>query len=68
MGEMLKNTPQIEYTVPPHMVAARINDEGLRDPDGTHIEYFYEENVPAEQSSRLLEIFKPSESGSDQLF
>ncbi|MDD2929419.1 MAG: penicillin-binding protein 1A [Sideroxydans sp.] len=68
MGEMLKETPEIEYTVPPHMVTARINDEGLRDPDGTHVEYFYEENVPAEQSSSLLEIFKPTESGSDQLF
>ncbi len=68
MGEMLKETPEIEYTVPPHMVTARINDEGLRDPDGSHIEYFYEENVPAERSSSLLEIFKPTESGSDQLF
>jgi penicillin-binding protein 1A len=68
MGEMLKNTPQIEYTVPPHMVAARINDEGLRDPDGAHVEYFYEENVPAERGSSLLEIFKPTESGTDQLF
>lgn len=68
MGVALKDTPQIEYTVPPHIVTARINDEGMRDPDGTHIEYFYEENVPAEQSSRLLEMFKPAESGSDQLF
>jgi penicillin-binding protein 1A len=68
MGEMLKDTPQIEYTVPPHMVAARINDEGLRDPDGAHVEYFYEENVPAERGSSLLEIFKPTESGTDQLF
>lgn len=68
MGEMLKDSPEIEYTVPPHMVTARINDEGLRDPDGTHIEYFYEENVPAERSSSLLEIFKPTESGTDQLF
>ena len=68
MGEMLKNTPQIEYTVPPHMVAARINDEGLRDPDGAHVEYFYEENVPAERGTSLLEIFKPAESGTDQLF
>lgn len=68
MGEMLKNTPQIEYTVPPHMVVARINDEGLRDPDGSHVEYFYEENLPAEQGLRLPEIFKPTESGADQLF
>lgn len=68
MGEMLKDTPEIEYTVPPHMVIARINDEGLRDPDGQHVEYFYEENVPAERSSSLLDIFKPTESGSDQLF
>ncbi len=68
MGEMLKDAPEIEYTVPPHMVTARINDAGLRDPDGEFVEYFYEENVPAEQSSSLLDIFKPTESGSDQLF
>jgi penicillin-binding protein 1A len=68
MGEILKNTPQIEYSVPPGIVAARINEEGMRDPDGNRIEYFYEENLPAEASKRLLEIFKPAESDTEQLF
>jgi penicillin-binding protein 1A len=68
MGEILKNTPQIEYAVPPGIVTARINDEGMRDPEGNRIEYFYEENLPPEGSRRLLEIFKPAESDTDQLF
>ncbi len=68
MGEMLKDTPQVEYAVPPGIVTARINEEGMRDPDGNHIEYFYEENLPPEGSRRLLEIFKPAESDSEQLF
>jgi penicillin-binding protein 1A len=68
MGKMLKDTPETEYTIPPHMVTARINDEGLRDPNGAYTEFFYEENLPAEQSSSPMEILKPTESGSDQLF
>ncbi len=68
MGDMLKGVPEIQYTMPPHMVVARINDEGMRDPNGPYNEYFYEENLPPESSNRLLEMLKPSESGSDQLF
>jgi len=68
MGEMLKDTPQIEYSVPPGIVTARINEEGLRDPEGNRIEYFYEENLPPEGYRRLQEIFKPAESDTEQLF
>lgn len=68
MREMLKDTPQVEYIVPPNMAAVRINEEGLRDPDGELIEYFYEENLPAERGSSLQDMFKPTESDIEQLF
>jgi len=68
MGKMLKDEPEIEYLVPPGMVTARINDEGLRDPTGERIEYFYEEFLPPEKNSFSLDLFKPSENDSNQLF
>ena len=66
MDKMLKGVPEVEYTVPEHIVTARINDNGLRDPNGTHIEYFYEENVPPEQGETVPEGSKTETSG--QLF
>ncbi len=68
MGAMLKNVPEIEYSVPEHIVTARINDNGLRDPNGTRLEYFYEENLPPEQSSAVPESAKPASADSEQLF
>lgn len=68
MGKMLKDEPEIEYIVPPGIVTARINEEGLRDPAGERIEYFYEEFLPPERNSFLPELFKPTEKDSDQLF
>ncbi|GAB1234937.1 penicillin-binding protein 1A [Ferrigenium sp. UT5] len=68
MGKMLKDQPEIEYVVPPGIVTARINDEGMRDPAGERIEYFYEEFLPPESSSFMPELFKPTEKDSDQLF
>lgn len=47
MGKVLKDVPEAEYTMPDNMAAVRINDHGLRDPDGGRIEYFYQENIPA---------------------
>jgi len=66
MGAILKDIPGIEYSIPEHIVTARINENGLRDPDGSRVDYFYEENLPAEQSSVPIESTKPSEN--DQLF
>ena len=60
--------PEIEYLVPPGIVTAHINDEGLRDPAGERIEYFYEEFLPPERNSFLPDLFKPTEKDSDQLF
>ncbi len=66
MGAILKSAPGIEYYIPEHIVTARINENGLRDPDGSRVDYFYEENLPPEQSSVPIESAKPSET--EQLF
>ena len=49
MGTVLKNKPEAVYIRPDHMVAVRINNKGLRDPNGELVEYFYQENLPPEQ-------------------
>ncbi|NCN88477.1 MAG: penicillin-binding protein 1A [Gallionella sp.] len=68
MGKMLKDEPEIEYIVPPGIVTERINEGGLRDPEGERIEYFYEEFLPPEKSNFLLDLLKPAENDSNQLF
>jgi penicillin-binding protein 1A len=68
MGEILKGVPEVEYTMPEHVVTARINDNGLRDPKGNRIEYFYEENLPPEQGEVVPEENKPADAVNDQLF
>jgi penicillin-binding protein 1A len=67
MEKMLKGVPEVEYTVPEHVITARINENGLRDANGTHIEYFYEENPPQEQGDIIPEENKPAIQ-NDQLF
>jgi len=67
MEKMLKGVPEVEYTVPEHVISVRINDDGLRDPNGNRNEYFYEENPPPEQGETTPEGKKPSEL-NDQLF
>lgn len=49
MGKILKNSPEIAYTMPENMVAARINNDGFPDENGEKVEYFYQENLPQEQ-------------------
>jgi penicillin-binding protein 1A len=69
MGKILKDVPEAVYTLPDNMVTARINENGLRDPAGERIEYFYQENIPPAVGETL-----PGESGEridsikDQLF
>lgn len=46
MKKMLKDVPEAEYTMPENMAAVRIGDNGLRNPDGARVEYFYQENIP----------------------
>jgi penicillin-binding protein 1A len=67
MGKILKDVPEVEYTVPEHIVSERINENGLRDPNGTRNEFFYEENIPPEQGDTPPEEGKPA-AANDQLF
>ena len=67
MAETLKNVPEAVYTMPDNMVAARINNNGKRDPNGELVEYFYQENLPPELSATPHEKIQ-SESVKDQLF
>ena len=53
MGTVLKGVPTAAYARPDNMVAVRINNNGLRDPNGELIEYFYRENRPLEQPAAL---------------
>lgn len=53
MGAVLKGVPTAAYARPDNMVAVRINNNGLRDPNGELIEYFYRENPPLEQPAAL---------------
>ncbi len=68
MQKILKDVPEVEYTIPEHVITARINDNGLRDSSGNRIEYFYEENLPPEQGDVIPEGSKPAETANDQLF
>jgi penicillin-binding protein 1A len=54
LATALKNVPEESPAVPEGVIAARINPEtGLRDPaaKNTIIEYFYHENLPAEEEA-----------------
>ncbi len=69
MGAVLKDVPEAEYTMPDNMVAARINAQGYRDPNGDRMEYFYQENVPPPQDSLPAETAtRPNDTVKDQLF
>ena len=69
MKEALKDVPQAVYTMPDHMVAVRINKEGHRDPNGPLVDYFYQENIPPEQTVPRApnEENKPADTIKDQL-
>lgn len=67
MGKVLKGVPEAAYSMPGNMVAARINNNGLRDANGEITEYFYQENLPPEQSVSPFGQFQ-SEAVKDQLF
>ncbi len=67
MSVALKDTPEIVYNMPEHIVATRINSSGFRDPNGTAVEFFYEENLPSEQPATPSEPLQ-SETIKDQLF
>ena len=69
MGKVLKDVPEAEYTMPDNMVSARINDNGLRDPNGSRVEYFYQENLPpAVGEAQSGENSERIDAVKDQLF
>jgi len=61
MEKILPGVPEAVYSVPENMIAARINDNGRRDPAGNRLEYFYSEFLPPEQAAIL-------DTATDQLF
>ncbi len=67
MSKVLKDVPEAVYSMPDNMVAARINNDGLRAADGELVEYFYQENLPPEKSS-VPSGKSQSETVKDQLF
>jgi penicillin-binding protein 1A len=68
MEKMLTGVPEAVYTMPDNMVAARINDNGKRDPNGNRIEYFYKEFLPPEQAEAINPASSPAETATEQLF
>ena len=76
MGKALRGVPEAKLTVPPGVVQLAINPEtGQQDPNNPNkiFEYFYQENVPAMQPMKEIEIQpdsgeKPAEEIKDQLF
>jgi penicillin-binding protein 1A len=68
MGKVLSGVPEAVYSMPENMLAARINDNGRRDPNGNRIEYFYKEFLPAEQSVIIDPASSPVETTTEQLF
>jgi len=67
MADTLRNVPEAAYSMPDNMVAARINNSGLRDSNGELVEYFYQEKLPPEQAAVSPEKSQ-SETVKDQLF
>ncbi|MEO6022764.1 MAG: penicillin-binding protein 1A [Burkholderiales bacterium] len=76
MGKALRGVPEAKLTVPSGVVQLAINPEtGKQDPNNPNkiFEYFYQENVPAMQPMKEIEIQpeggeKPAEEIKDQLF
>lgn len=74
MGKVLKGVPEADLVVPEGVVTVKINPQsGRRVADGDEgiPEYFYQENIPAEQSGSGESFFgggKSAEEVKDQLF
>jgi penicillin-binding protein 1A len=68
MEKVLPGVPEAVYTMPENMLAARINENGRRDPEGSRTEYFYKEFLPAEQSVIIDSASSPVDTSSEQLF
>ena len=67
MSKVLKDVPEAVYSMPDNVVAASINNNGLRDANGGLVDYFYQENLPPEQTASPTGQSQ-SEAVKDQLF
>jgi len=68
MEKTLKDVPQATYAMPENMIAMRINEQGNLDESGSLVEYFYQENIPSEQTTHTPnEESKPANIIKDQL-
>jgi penicillin-binding protein 1A len=68
MEKILKDVPEAVYTMPDNMAAIHINEEGYRDDNSPRVEYFYQENIPAEHATPTPnEEIKPTDTIKDQL-
>lgn len=75
MGKVLKGVPEADLVVPEGVATVKINPQsGRRVADGSEgiLEYFYQENIPAEQTGVFEGFFggggKSAEEVKDQLF
>ncbi|HUX65286.1 penicillin-binding protein 1A [Sulfuricella sp.] len=75
MGKALKGVPETDLVVPEGVATVKINPQsGRRVPAGSEgiLEYFYQENIPAEQTGLFEGFFggggKSAEEVKDQLF
>lgn len=75
MGKALKSVPETDLVVPEGVATVKINPQsGRRVPAGSEgiLEYFYQENIPAEQTGLFEGFFggggKSAEEVKDQLF
>jgi len=75
MGKALKGVPEADLVVPEGVATVKINPQsGRRVPDGSEgiLEYFYQENIPTEQTGFFEGLFggggKSAEEVKDQLF
>ena len=67
MSQALKGVPEVFMPVPDGITQARVNESGKRSADGKP-EFFYQENVPAEQQALPDPFGRSKDEVTNQLF
>lgn len=69
MGKIMKGVPMGSYSPPPGITTAKINPAtGLRDPQGTMTEYFFDEQLPPEAENKIEEALRSVEDVIKEFF
>jgi penicillin-binding protein 1A len=69
MGKSLKGVPMGSYSPPAGITTAKINPAtGLRDPQGTMTEYFFDEQLPPEAENKIEEALRSVEDVIKEFF